>query len=546
MGGYIVQGESSIRRALCTSGLLLGFLVFAPPGVPQEKPPKINAEEESPFSVQQSQQLFVTLCAAHAGGYEAGIAENALPVLESAIRREIAKQNGPAVDALREFYRNHELENAADTLARYVSYGLVIAPPPKFEIAVEQEAIPPDAAVLEGFNTLLASYYREQNLEELFARVKPIYERHGRQLEHVMNELALLETSYIRQILKPFPGHTFTVYTEALVGARSNFRIYGGRYALVIDPTRETTRDEIRHSMLHFLLDALPMHYHPPVQGRKAILDVASRAPRLPAQYQSDIEALTDECFIRAVELRIEHLSSLPEQVALSAAEADGYVLVRTFYSALQAYEKGEDSLSVYYPKMIQKIDLNAEARRLAGYQFAALEGPASPQAAAPAAASAAAPSAPPSELETWLAEGESQLAEKNTRRARVTFQKVLEKYPDVPRAQYGLAVSVVVDGEEDRGRELLEKVVAELSSPATATLGTGLGDEAAAAQRGYGPDPRTLAWAHVWLGRIYEQRGRKDQAGLEYRAALAVTGAPEGARNAAQRGLTETGSKSP
>jgi len=149
------------------------------------------------------------------------------------------------------------------------------------------------------------------------------------------------------------------------------------------------------------------------------------------------------------------------------------------------------------------------------------------------------------SELERWLLEGESQLAEKDTRRARATFQRVLEKYPDVPRAQYGLGVAVIVDGEVDRGRTLLDQVVVELSNPAAATQGTGLGEEpAAGAPKGYGPDPRTLAWAHVWLGRIYEERGRREQAGVEYRAALAVTGAPEGARTAAQRGLAATGSK--
>jgi len=47
-----------------------------------------------------------------------------------------------------------------------------------------------------------------------------------------------------------------------------------------------------------------------------------------------------------------------------------------------------------------------------------------------------------------------------------------------------------------------------------------------------------------VWLGRTYEERGRREQAGVEYRAALAVAGAPENARTAAQRGLASTGAK--
>jgi len=473
------------------------------------------------------------------------VPESALPMLESAIRREITKQSGPAVDALREFYRNHELADPGATLSRYVSFGLVITPPPRFEFAVEQEEIPPDAAALEGFNGLLSAYYTETHLEQLYARVLPIYERHGREVERVVSEMALLESGYIREILKPTAGHTLAVYTEPLVGTRSNFRIYGGRYALVIDPTRESAKDEIRHAMLHFLLDDLALAHHPPLAGRKEILDVASRAPRLPTEFRNDIEALADECLVKAVELRIQHLPALQSQAALSAAEADGFVLIRPIYTGLEAYEKGEDSLSVYYGKLIQKIDLHAEAKRMAGLQFA----PADVLPPQPAEARQIAPRRELSELERLLIEGESQLAEKDTRRARVTFQRVLEKYPDVPRAQYGLAVAVIVDGEVDRGRGLLEQVVSELTNPATATQGTGLGEEqAGGAPKGYGPDPGTLAWAHVWLGRIYEQRGRKEQAGVEYRAALAVTGAPEGACAAAQRGLgmAATKGKSP
>ena len=521
--------------------LALGILLAVVGASPQQRPASPSPQMVSPVTVQQSPQLFAALCAAHAGGFEAGVPEGALPPLEAAIRREIAKQSGPAVDALREFYRNHELADPSATLSRYVSYGLIVAPPPRFDFIVDQEDIPPDAAGLEGFTGLLTAYYREARVDQLYAQVRPIYERHAGNVEQVLGQLTLVETGYIRLILRPSAEHTFTVYTEPLVGARSNFRIYGGRYALVIDPTREQARDEIRHSLLHFLLDTLALTYHPPVEGRRAILDVASRAPRLPTEFRNDIEALADECLVKAVELRIQKLPAAESQAALNAAEADGFLLIRAIYNALAAYEKGEDTLSAYYARLIQRIDLNAEAKRLATVQFAAADAP-SPR---PAEVRAAAPRREVSELERWLAEGESQLAEKDTRRARATFERILEKYPDVPRAKYGLAVSVIVDGEVDRGRTLLEQVVAQLSNPEATTQGAGLGeDQAAGPRKGYGPDPRTLAWAHVWLGRTYEERGRREQAGVEYRAALAVAGAPENARTAAQRGLASTGAK--
>ena len=514
--------------------------------LPAQQPvPKTSTEAVSPVSVQQSPQLFATLCAAHAGGYEASVPETAMSPLHAAVRREIAKASGPAVDALREYYRIHELGDSGETLSHYVSFGLVIGPPPRFDFLMDRDDMPPDVLSMEGFTGILSAYYREANLNQLYDRVKPIYERGVAQAEHTLGEITLQETGYMRQILKPSAQHTFTLYVEPLVGAQSNFRIYGGRYALVIDPSGESAENEIRHSLLHFLLDDLALAHHPAVAGRKALLDAAARAPRLPQQFRNDIEALADECLVRAVELRIRlRIHRLPPAQALAAvdaAEADGFVLIRAMYNGLESYEKGEDNLASYYERLIRKIDLGAEAKRLATAQFATAEAH-SPQPPEPLAV---APVKEPSELDRWLAEGESQLANKDTRAARATFQRILENYPDVPRAQYGLAVASIVEGEVDRGRSLLEQVVAELTNPAAAAQGAGLGAEAGAAPpQAIAADPRTLSWAHVWLGRIYEEGGRRDLAGVEYRAALEVVGAPETAHAAAQRGLAAAGSK--
>jgi tetratricopeptide (TPR) repeat protein len=498
-------------------------------------------EAASPVSVQQSAQLFAVLCAAHAGGYDAGVPESEMSQLEAAVRREIMKARGPAVDALRQFYRNHELADAGATLSRYVSYGLVVGEPPRFEYVLDREDLPPDVLALEGFTGILTAYYNEAHVDQLYERVKPVYATRVADVERLLGQLTLLETGYMRQLLRPTADHTFTVYIEPLVGARSNFRIYGGRYALVMDPSLPVAADEVRHSLLHFLLDPLALAHHPPAAGRKAILDVAARAPRLPGEFHDDIEALTDECLVKAVELRMQHLPASKVQAALDAAEADGFVLIRPIYSGLEAYEKGEDTLSTYYPKIIQKLDLSAEARRLANVQFAAADAPSQQRRQA----AVAAPAPEVSELETWLAEGESQLAAKDTRSARATFQRVLDKYPSVPRAQYGLAVAIIVDGEVDRGKGLLDQVVSELTNPAGAAQSAGLGEQPGSpAQPSIAPDPRTLAWAHIWLGRIYTERGRPELAGVEYRAALAVEGAPDTARAAAQRGLA-AGSKS-
>jgi hypothetical protein len=51
-------------------------------------------------------------------------------------------------------------------------------------------------------------------------------------------------------------------------------------------------------------------------------------------------------------------------------------------------------------------------------------------------------------------------------------------------------------------------------------------------------PDLSVLAWSHVYLGRIDDAEGEPEEAAAEYRAALAVGGASEKARTAAEKGL--------
>lgn len=538
----IVQGDRPILRTRLIIPLLVTLVLPRQAATGQAPAAASQAEAVSPVSIEQSPQLFATLCAVYAGGLPIEAGENRAS-LRMAVLRELERQGafssspGPALSALRNFYHNHELSDPGATLARYVSYGLLMGPPPRFELSVSREDLPPDVLALEGFNDILAAWYEEAHLEQLYRRVRPSYERQASQLDHTLSQTTLLETAYVREILRPRRNRSFTVFAEPLVGPRSNFRTYAGRYLLVVDPQPESAADEIRHSMLHFLLDGLAMSHHPPLEGRKALLDVAARAPRLPIEYREDIVALADECLVKAVELRLQKLPPARAEAALDAAEADGFVLIRAFYSGLESYEKGEDPLNAYYEILVRKINLAAEAKRLAGVKFAA----AGPAPTGESAKPAAPPPAPLSELDQWLLEGENQLADKDTKSARATFERILEKYPSVPRAQYGLAVCVIVDGEEDRGKVLLEQVVAELTRSAQAppTRGTTLaGEPGPALPASALTDPRSLAWAHIWLGRIYDQRGAHDLAGVEYRAALAVESAPQSALAAAQRGL--------
>ena len=513
-------GTKRLRRSI-TGGFALMLCALA--ALPGRAAPRAAAQAgqarpafaPNSITVEANPQLFATLCALRAAGFEADVTAAALPPLRARLRSELLGLEGPATDALRVFYRDHLLANPASTLSRYISFALVVGPPPKFNYVLRHDELPPDVLSIEGFNEVLANFYREAQIERLWAQVEPEYNRGVARLQGPVSQLVLTSTAYLRELLRSDSPRTFAVYVEPLVGGTTNFRNYGDHYAIVVSPGGELPLEEIRHALLHFLLDPLALRYRAVVAAKAPLLNIAARAPLLPDEYKEDFPTFFRECLVRAVELRSRRLP--PEQLVrvVDQAEAEGYILVRPFSRELTKFEKVEPAMRYYFPELVRGIDVAEETRRLQQVRFAAAAKPAAPIAAAAVHS--------PSDVDAWLEEGERQIATQNAAAAVAAFQRVLEKDPEQPRALYGLAVAAVLQGDADRAKELFRHLVA----------GPPQKGERAPAR-----DPVIVAWSHVYLGRIYDVDGDRDLAVSEYRAAIAIEGAPETARLAAQRGV--------
>jgi tetratricopeptide (TPR) repeat protein len=484
-------------------------------------------------SVEASQQIFSVMCALDAAGFAAD--ESTLSEMPSrlALRGELLKLQGPATDALRQFYRDYALSDPGETLSRYITFSLVIGPPPNFTFLLDHDVLPPDALAIEGFQEVLANFYHEAHLDLRWAAVEPEYNRAVERYQSPVRRVVTVSNAYLREIYTPRYSHSFTVYIEPLVGNRTNFRNNGNHYAIVVDGGPEFPEADVRHAYLHFLLDPLPLKYRESVMKKRGLLNIAARAPRLSAEYKNDFMAYADECLIKAVELRIRHLKPDKEEAVLVEDDQAGFIMVRAFVAQLQKFEKAEPAMSYYFPDLIDGINLEAEQKRLQNFQFAALP-EAEPKNAAPGGVrgglQAGQPVSPQSELDSDLAQGDHEIALQDAAAAGKTFEKILTKYPDNARANFGLAVASLLNHDADRAQELFEKLVA--TPPAAATEGQAAADASAA------PDPGIVSWSHVYLGRLHDFAEERDQALLQYRAALAIDGAPEAARVAAQRGI--------
>src|SRR5262249_27705247 len=143
------------------------------------------------------------------------------------------------------------------------------------------------------------------------------------------------------------------------------------------------------------------------------------------------------------------------------------------------------------------------------------------PQADLPAAP---APAPVISEKDRAIEEGDRMTAARDAASAVAAYERALSLAPNDPRALYGYAVASLLQGQGERAFDLFQQVVSAASSTDPEVK----------------PDAGTLAWAHVYLGRLHDLASERDDAVAEYRAALSVAGAPEEARAAAQRGVDQ------
>lgn len=478
-------------------------------------------------TVDGSEAMFTTMCALHAAGFEEEVSAAGWHPLRARLREILRQQQGPAVDAIRNFYRMHVLLDPAATLSRYIWFGLVSGPAPDFKPVLRHDELPPDVIALEGFGELLAAYYREQNIGDLWRQVQPAYQKEIERLHEGVTQVVFVSLGYLREMTVPSETHTFRIVVEPLVGRITNVRNYTEHYAIVLSGTAELPVDVVRHAFLHYLLDPLPLRYPRVVAAKYSLLAAAGKAARLPADLKEDPGAWFAECLVRAVELKLKRISPGEREAAMDLDDASGYVLVRPIFKALANFEKSEPSMSLFFPEMVRAIDAGAEAKRIEALKFLPAEETAREQnpeqqevTRISRLRAITVPSTVPNDPEAIaaLTEGERRIAEKNARAAESSFQKVLAKYPDQPRAWYGLGLVAMMERDGRRAEQVFTRLVK--------------GEHAASG------DPLVLAWAHVYLGRLHEINGRPEAAKQEYESALAVPNGPEEALGAARRGL--------
>ncbi|HEV2289849.1 MAG TPA: tetratricopeptide repeat protein [Candidatus Acidoferrales bacterium] len=513
---------TSRHLVLCVSVAIALCLLWAASAVRASAQETTEATENSPnpITVQLSPQLFATMCALDAAGFGANSTNLNLSPLETDIQARMLQLKGPAAVAVRQFYSQHQHADPEETLAPYLSFALAVGPPPEFHFMVSHDELPPAVLSIDGFSDVLRDFYSEAQIDHEWAAAEPDMEREADRLTDPFRQIVLQSTVYLRQILTPEQGRTFTVIPSMLVGPRVDFRNVGNHYIVVVGEGSVLPLEDIRHAFLHFLLDPDVLSYQPAISTRRALLSIAARAPQLPYAYQDDFVGLFDECLVRAVELKLRKLAPAPLETLLSANDRTGFILVRPVYEQLAVFEKDQSSMRLYMPDLIRSIKVAQEQKRLQSVQFA----PAGEriQSGGIGGEGASANAVGEAVVNNALMRGDRQIALQDASGAAATFQSVLDQHPNLPRALYGLALASLLQNQGQKAEDIFEKLIQPPNS----------------GSKQLPPSPDILAWSHVYLGRMHDVQGDRDGAMNEYRAALVVNGAPEAARAAAQQGI--------
>jgi tetratricopeptide (TPR) repeat protein len=489
------------RRASASEGKLRALVVVAVAlwSIPV-LPSCSVAQSSANVTINSNEQLFSVMAALNMAGYDTGLFVETGDTTRQQVREELGKEQIPVLPALSSFYRAHRIPG--NNLSQYVSLALFLGPPPQFSFTVPVQELPPVVSALTGFVPLLKSFYSQADLHSLYLRLQPRYLAAIQQYTPTVRRQMALSDGYLRFASGSYLGRYYRIYLCLLAAPEQvQVRFYRDDYYMVITPSSHLRFDDIRRIYLHFLLDPLAVKFGTDIQKKAALQTIARDAPALRQDFKDDFSFLVTECLVRAVDLRMDHAKN--PQVALNQDLASGLILTPYFYSALEQYEKQPAPMSVYYDDMIQGINVDKLEDQLAAVKFS------SPK---PAQSSQAPELSPEEQL---LNRGDNLIYLAKYDQAKQDFQEVLRKYdPNSERALYGLAVAASNTAEPDIAEEYFKKTLAVARNL------------------------RIVTWSHIYLGRIYDLEGKRQEALKQYQAASVTAGRFPEALQALQIGL--------
>jgi hypothetical protein len=505
--------------------------------------PRITQPEAggSAITLETSEPLFYLAVALNACGYDADL--NTSAPVRFKIREEIntaltaSAEARDSRDALCGYVRLHTLADSGLNLAQYISLSLYLNPPPELTPSVAETDLPPDSTQIVNILPLLRTFSQDVHLHAIWVEHRPDYEDLTNRIHDSLTKMILNTNIYLRLPVSSYDGRRFLVLLEPMLAPSvTNARIYATDYIVVASPSGEPLgavhMDEIRHTYLHYVVEPFVYSRAAAMERLQPLIKTVQGAP-LDFTYKSDIVALITECLIKAIEAQtmdvgltkpkrpdvvkqradIERYNAdmaeydrQAELIRRKAVDLDvrqGWVLVSYFYDKLGQMEKESISLKEDIGEMVYGMDVDRERHQ--------------------------------AEQVIFLPEGTHDFVRRAPLQLRgldLAEKKLIGG--DIAGAGE-LAKAALADPKGDHARayyvqariDLMQRQPAAAIDNFEQTLKTS-------------KDPRTLAWSHIYLGRLYDVVPDRQKAVAEYKAALTVRDGQPDTKDAAEKGLKE------
>ncbi len=461
-----------------------------------------------------NETLFTVLAAINAAGYDADLASATNNPLRQAVRDYIIKTNPPSLEELKRFFAAHKQKNNGAELSQYVSYSLLVTGPPAFEYKLKPSELPPDVVPMEGLGELLSRFYKEANIAAIWKQSQPAIDQVLAAYQPPVTQSIMQVNAYLRNPTSGYLGRHFQVYVD-LLGAPNQIhtRSYRDDYYIVVTSSVDPQVDEVRHGYLHYLLDPLVLKHAEELSKKRSLFDFAQGIEALDQSYKDDYSLLVTECLIKAIEARLTP-GAAKKQAAVDLATREGFIFTPAFADALPIYEKQDLAMRFYFKEVVASIDLRNETRRLDKVQFA------HERTAKVAKSIEPPPPAPLTGVAKSLIDADDLYRARKLDEARDAYLKILKQKDEQAahaKAYYGLARIATLQRDGELAERMFQKTL-DMS-----------------------PDGETRAWSLVYLGRLADAQGQRDNATKHYQAALQVKDATNGARQAAEQGLKQS-----
>ncbi len=527
-----------------------------PATAPTASIPRIVQPEAagSAITLETSEPLFYLAVSLNACGYDTGLADSS-PVRQK-VRDEINDEltgSAPARDArdaLCTFIREHALNDPGRSLAQYVSLALYLSPPPELTPSVDITELPPDAAQIVEILPLVRTFAETVRLNTLWVEHRPEYEGFVDRIHDPMTKMVLNTNIFLHLPVSSYDGRRFMVLLEPMLSpAETNARYNGIDSVVVVSPKpdAEVPMDLIRHTYLHFTIEPLVYGRSQAMERLLPLLRPVQNAP-LEFTYKSDIAALLTECLIKAVEAQLmdvgfprpakqgvmrdrsdqdrydaevsayDHKAEAVRRRTVDLDMRQGWVLVDYFYTQLGAMDRAGSSLKDTIGPMVYGMDVERERHHDSQIAFLPAGAGGDPALHDPVRRT-------PRPL-AGLDLAEMKLMKGDTGGASEMAEAALKTDPANAEAHYILGRIDLMSGDPEGALEHLTQTV-KLSH-----------------------DPRTIAWAHIYLGRLYDlardpdnpdaEHPQRSKAVAEYQIALANRDGLPDTKAAAEKGIKE------